>query len=107
MPTVRMSRLSTQYVQVPVEAIVNGSAYNPTADTVQMAFMAGWALPGNTDWLTASWSDSTAPGIWLAQCLVGPANSGKNLEPGTYAIWVRITDHPEVPVFTPGSLVIT
>lgn len=107
MPSVRMSRLSTQYVQVPVEAVVGGSAYDPTSDTVQMAFMAGWSLPQTPDWKSASWSDSTAPGIWLAQCLVGPANGGEDLEPGTYAIWVQITDHPEIPVLNPGSLVIT
>jgi hypothetical protein len=102
-----MSRLSTQYVQVPVEAIISGAAYNPTGDIVRMAFMSGWALPEDSDWLAASWSDSTAPGIYLAQCLVGPQNGGKDLGPGTYAIWVQITDSPEIPVFTPGSLVIT
>jgi hypothetical protein len=102
-----MSRLSTQYVQVPVEAIVSGAAYNPTGDTVRMAFMADWARPASGDWNSAIWSHSTAPGIYLAQCLVGPGGGGIALDPGSYDIWVQVTDNPEIPVFTAGTLVIT
>jgi hypothetical protein len=103
---VTKSRLDTRYVQVPVQAIVNGSAYNPTNDAVQLAFMAAWAAPGDDDWNTGSWSDSTAPGIYLAQCLVGPANGGIDLAAGNYTVWVQIVDNPEVPVLNTGTLTI-
>jgi hypothetical protein len=101
------SRLDTSYVQVPIQAILNGESYDPTNDPVVLAFMANWALPGSSDWNGGSWSDSTAPGIFLAQCLVGPANSGVALDQGTYTIWVKITDNPEVPVINAGTLTIT
>jgi hypothetical protein len=105
--SVTKSRLDTRFVQVPVQAVIGGESYDPTADTVQLAFMAGWALPGSGDWHTGSWTGSTAPGTYLAQCLVGPANGGIDLAPGTYDIWVQITDNPEVPVISTGTLVIT
>jgi hypothetical protein len=104
--TLTKSHLDTSYVQVPVQAILDGEAYDPTADVVQLAFMANWGQPTGEDWHAGSWSTSTAPGIYLAQCLVGPANDGVNLTVGTYTIWVQITDDPEVPVIVAGTLAI-
>jgi hypothetical protein len=106
--TLTKSRLDTSYVQVPVQAIVNGEAYDPSGNAVQMAFMANWALPSaDDDWYAASWSVSTAPGIYLAQCLVGPgAGAAVDLTVGTYNVWVQITDTPEVPVINTGTLAI-
>jgi hypothetical protein len=100
------SRLDTSYVQVPVQAVVDGQAYDPTSNAVSLAFMANWALPADEDWNEGVWSDSTAPGIYLAQCLVGPANDGVDLDVGTYTVWVQIVDDPEVPVINAGTLVI-
>jgi hypothetical protein len=100
------SRLDTSYVQVPVQAIVNGANYDPTGDVVQFAFMSNWALPADSNWTTGTWSDSTAPGIYLAQCLVGPANGALDLDVGVYTIWLTITDQPEVPVLNAGTLTI-
>jgi hypothetical protein len=97
---------STMYVQVPVQATVAGVPYNPTADAVAMAFMPGSSQPSSGSWNTGSWS-TTAQGNYLAQVLVGPANSGVVLAPGTYAVYVRITDSPEVPVLPAGNLQIT
>jgi hypothetical protein len=101
------SRLDTSYIQVPVQAVINGQAYNPTSDVVALAFMSAWALPASPDWHTGSWTGSTAPGIYLAQVLVGPENAGVDLTQGTYTVWVRITDNPEVPVINSGTLIIT
>jgi hypothetical protein len=105
--TLTKSRLDTSYVQVPVQAIQDGSAYDPTSDVVALAFMTSWALPTSPDWHTGSWTGSTAPGIFLAQVLVGPENGGVSLSQGTYTVWLKVTDDPEVPVINSGTLVIT
>ena len=105
MAALTKSHLDTSYVQVPVQALVNGEAYNPTTDVVEMAFMAAWGIPADRDWNPASWTDSTVPGIYLAQCLVGPSG-GVVLAVGTYDVWVQIIDNPEVPVMNTGTLAI-
>lgn len=102
--TVTMSSLSTQYVLVPVQAIVAGQSMNPTTYTVQFAFTAIGADP--VSWLTGSWQAGTTNGLYMAQCLIGPLNGGHVLAPATYAIWIQITGNPEVPVLQPGLLTI-
>lgn len=104
-----ISALSTEYVEVPVRATSGGLPYNPTADAVQMAFIAGWTEPQNSDWQPASWAWTTpVTGTWYAaQCLVGPQNGGFDLAIGTYNVWVKITDNPAVPVRNTGTLTIT
>lgn len=99
-----VSSLSTVNIQVPVQASAEGAPYNPTSDTVQLAFALSSAYP--VTWYTGSWT-TTVQGNYIAQCLVGPANSGVVLAPGTYTVWVKITDSPEVPVLPAGSLQIT
>ena len=99
-----ISSLSTIYVQVPVAAVVNGQPYNPTGDTVQMAFPAQSANP--VTWYEASWTDGPSTGSYLAQCLVGPQDATVDLATGTYGIWVQITDNPEIPVINCGTLVV-
>lgn len=98
-----ISSLSTVYVQVPVQAVVDGLPYDPTGDTVQMAFPANSANP--VTWYAASWTIGPGSGSYLAQCLVGPS-SGVDLATGTYGVWVQITDNPEIPVFYCGVLVV-
>jgi hypothetical protein len=106
--TVSLSALSTEYVQIPVAALVDGAAINPTSDTVQFAFKQIGAEPGDSDWLTGSWASVTAVnGFYYAQCLVGPAAGGNILPVATYAIWMKIQDSPEVPVRSPGLIQIT
>lgn len=100
-----ISSLSTVYVKVPVAATVNGSAYNPTSDTVWLAFTANDAAPTAGEWIVAAWeTDGTD---YLARVLVGPANSGTVLEPGIYTVWVKVQDNPEVPVLDAGTLTVT
>lgn len=101
-----ISSLSTEYVQVPVQAIVNGAPYNPTSDTVQMAFVPVSSSNYPVSWFTGSWS-TTVQGNFLAQCLVGPLNGGVILAPGTYTVWVKIIDSPEVPAKPAGTLQVT
>jgi len=99
-----ISSLSTVYVQVPVSATFNGIIHDPTADTVQMAFMTGTAKPSGPDWHTGGWD--TAPGpVYSAQVLIGPSG-GVSLAVGVYTVWLKITDSPEIPVDTVGFLTI-
>ena len=106
---ITQSALSLQYVQAAVTATVSGSSYNPTSDPVQFAFMAGTAQPGPSDWKTGSW-DGTAlrpsGNSYTAQVLVGPGGT-VTLPVGTYTMWVKITDSPEVPVIQVGILQVT
>lgn len=102
-----VSSLSTQYIQIPVRAFSQGLPYNPTSDTVQMAFILG-GVPDTDDWNTASWaSTSTISGYYIAQCLVGPANGGVPLAIASYLTWLKVTDSPEIPVINAGTLTIT
>ena len=103
-----ISKLATQYVLVPVSATRSGLSYNPTADLVQFAFMpTPTQVPGVSDWVTGSW-DADSTNIlypYSAKCLVGPAGA-INPGIGTYIIYVKITDNPEIPVLVGGYLQI-
>lgn len=104
--TVYQSSLSKEYVRVPVVAYENGELVDPTTDPVFMAFMADPPKeePANGDWKTAAWEYD---GItYFARCLVGPGGTVE-LEDGTYHVWVKLTDSPEVPVRRVGRLVIS
>lgn len=97
---------STEYVNVPVQVTEAGSPYNPTADPVYMAFIAGPVQPTLSQFNTGSFV-TTVQGTYYARCLVGPSNSGVILAPGLYTIWVKITDSPEIPIRPAGTLQIT
>lgn len=101
------SVLSLNYVRVPVAARAAGSVINPTTDTVAMAFTSPGVDPVSGDWKTASWEtdSSTTPDTYFARCLVGPSGT-LALMAGTYDVWVRVTDNPEVPVELVGQLEI-
>lgn len=100
-----ISSLSTEYVEVVVRSTVHGYPHDPSTDVVAMAFILGGSNPGPSDWHTGSW-DTVGATRWVAQCLVGPGAGGVPLSAGTYAIWVRVTDNPEVPVEHVGQLII-
>lgn len=96
-----MYSLSTEYFEVPVEFKVNGAVINPTTtDPVQMAFMPRNVDPGSSDWVNGSWEvDTSQPTpVYWARALVGPGAGGKNLAKGVYAVWLKVTDNPEIPV---------
>lgn len=103
---ISQSVLSLKFVRVSVEASGTSGPINPTGDVVAMAFTTGDALPGA--WVTAAWA-STSPrsdGSYVAQCLVGPGGA-TTLAVGSYSIWLKITDSPEIPVENVGLLTIT
>jgi hypothetical protein len=99
--SISISQLSLQYVAIPVKAtLLTGASDNPTSDPVYMAFMPqATQVPQLSDWKTAIWatrpSDILNP--YAAACLVGPGGT-ITLTVGTYVIYVKVTDNPEVPV---------
>jgi hypothetical protein len=101
--TVTMSRLSTQYVLIPVQATVAGEAISPAGFPVAFQFAPVGTTPTGS-WTAGSWQDGTTNGFYMAQCLIGPENGGLVLAPALYAIWIQITGNPEVPVLQPGLL---
>lgn len=104
--TLTISSLSVQYVRAPVAAELNGAVYNPTSDTVQFAFMAVGATPASGDWHAGSWETVTGPPAqYIARCLVG-GTAGVVLTAGTYVVWLKVTDNPEVPVAQVGVLTV-
>lgn len=100
--SVSVSDLSTVFVKSRIVASKNGAAYDPTLDLVEVAFKAPGVDPAGPDWHAASWE--TASAAYYARLLVGPAG-GLVLAVGTYKMWIRVTDAPEVPVLeAPGTV---
>lgn len=97
-----VSSASTEDVLVPVTATILGAAYDPTVDPVAVAFLPNRVTPASDDWHTATWQ--TFGGAHYAVCLVGPANGGVVLAVGTWTVWVKVSDNPEVPVMQAGYL---
>src|SRR5580704_9714297 len=99
--------LSLQYIGVPVRAaLLTGAPYDPTSDTVRMAFMPQVTqVPQPADWQQAIWAAQPASVIYpyAAYCLVGPGGT-ITLGIGRYVIWLKVTDNPEIPVLTAGYL---
>lgn len=104
---------ATSLIQVlaDVSAVRSGTSVDPTANTVQAAFLTEppeEASPESGDWKTASWETNatTTPDQYAAKCLVGPGGA-VTLTPGTYYVWVKITDSPEIPVEYSGVIRVT
>jgi hypothetical protein len=105
---VPISRLSLQYLTVPVQAFKSGTAYDPTADVVQFAFVDNvGSVPTSGMWVSGSWiSLPNYSYPWAAQCLVGPGGSTAP-STGTYTVWVQIFDNPEIPVLIAGQMQVS
>jgi hypothetical protein len=101
------SVLSTVYVQIPVTAQGTAGAWNPTGDTVQFAFTpVTYPVTSPTSWAAGTWATFPGP-AYRALCLVGPGAGGTALSIGTWQVWLKISDSPEVPVLQPSLLQIT
>lgn len=104
-----LNHLATEYVIIPVTATKLGAAYNPTADVVQFAFMpTPTQVPQVSDWVAASWETDATNVLYpyAARCLVGPSGT-ITLGIGSYVIYIKITDNPEIPVLIAGQLNIS
>lgn len=108
--SIGISSLSRQWVGIPVKTInLAGVPYNPTADLVQMAFMPqATQVPQPTDWQVAVWAAVTGNILfpYAAYCLVGPGGTIQ-LGIGTYVVYLKVTDNPEIPVLIAGQLEIS
>ena len=103
---INRSVLTTEYLSYPVTFISGGVSQNPTADTVQFAFMPNPANanPGTGDWHNGVWSTTSVP-TYIAQILVGPG--GYTPGAGLYNVWIKITDNPEIPIQQIDTLQLT
>lgn len=100
---------SIEYVRTEIVASKEGVSYNPTADQVDFAFVAVGDDVDTASWTTGSWE--TAPVRFsrvrpstYARCLVG-ADVG--LLEGTYGVYVKVSDAPEIPRKYVGQLIVT
>jgi hypothetical protein len=93
------SSLSKEYVRVPISAREGSGAVNPTSRPVDLAFMPLGTNPASGDWVVAAWE--TDGSTYYARATVGPGGS-KVLAAGTYTVWVRVQDSPEIPVRPAG-----
>lgn len=103
------SVLDTDYLAYPVLIISStGGHLNPTSDPVAFAFMPNPtnANPTVSDWHPGSWYTTTNGG-YVAQILVGPANSGvvpQPAGPGLWNVWIKVTDSIQVPIWQVDTL---
>ena len=103
--TTVFSRLSTEYVIVPVNAVVDGVTFNPTSDAVAFAFTIGYGVTPSV-WYPGQWDPLPVQGVWYnAKILIGPSSSVV-LAAGTYTVWVMITNLPQIPVRQAGTIVV-
>lgn len=102
----RIYASSLEYVTAEVDATLAGAPFDPTGDTVEMAFIPlDQVEPGGADWVAASW-ETVGSGLtvrYLSKCLVGPAGA-TTLAPGLYQVFVRVQDVPEIPVKQAATL---
>lgn len=99
------SVLALRYVRVRTSARQAGAAADLSGTTVQMAFTDPDTDPVSGDWKTGSWDTdtTTSPDSYYARCLVGPGGTIA-LPVGTYAVHVKVTASPEVPVERAGLM---
>lgn len=104
---VQMSSASLQYITVPMNVTKAGVPHDPTGDVVQFAFLLNISgTPALADWVSGSWDTYDNYNYpFVAKCLVGPGGT-TTLTAGTYVIWLKITDSPEIPVLIAGQLQI-
>jgi hypothetical protein len=93
-----VSKLSKRYVRVPVSASKLGLPEDLSDNVVEFAFTTGSVDP--TVWRTGDWETVVENGAttYYARVLIGPGSTVGALTAGTYKVWVKITDSPEVPV---------
>ena len=106
---VRISSASKEYVRCAITAEELGTPIDPTASTVEMAFVVPLSDPDSGDWKAASWDvDTSDPSgtIYWAQCLVGPGGAATPGD-GRWTVWVRVTRGAEAPVKEVGTLIVT
>lgn len=93
-----LSELSTEYLRISVPG--NTSAYTGEVAIVEI----GAGPPEAGDWAAGAWTVEDVPKL---EVLVGATGAIVITEPGTYEVWTRLTDSPEVIVRLADLLVVT
>lgn len=93
----RRNRASLEYLTVTVTADVDLDT-----QVVELATTKAHAQPAPGDWRTATWIGDAAH-TRQAQILL----DDNDLTPGTWSVFLRLTDVPEVPVLEVGTVTIT
>lgn len=104
-----ISSLALVDVLVPITARKAGVDIVLSAEsTAQMAFTTSGADPVGGDWKTATWeTDATSgPVTYELMCLVGPGGT-VTLAKGTYTMWAKNPESPEINVQQAGILIVT
>ena len=104
-----MSHLSLKYYVVPVAATAAGQPVNPTGDPVQFAFMpTATQVPQPADLVMGSWDANPSSILYPynAKCLVGPGGT-ITLGIGTYIVYQKTVDNPQIPFDIVGQLQIS
>ena len=103
----KRSSESLAYLRVKIAAdkLTDEWNYNPTGDDVKFAFVGSEGLTDAATWYNGSWETRGNPQRpkYFAMCLIGPGGTVA-LPIGSYNIWVKITDSPEIPVEYAGLL---
>jgi hypothetical protein len=92
----RISSQATEYLRA---AVTVDGAVPPLIDPVHFAFLTGWPTDSTT-WHAGAWVDGKA------RILVGPGVGGLIIPVGTYRVFLRVTDNPEIPIDQIGQLTI-
>ncbi len=96
---IRIPVSSAEYLKVTVTADVSLSA-----QAVSIAVIPARTRPETGDWISATWMGSAGT-TRNAAILIGPGTS--NVYPlGTYDVWVKVGDTPEIPTDDAGRLTI-
>lgn len=91
-----LSSASKEFLRTTVSGKRAGRVLDPTSDPVFFAFLPEVDLqPTGTDWVAGEWE--VVATTFVARCLVGPGGA-KELAPGTYYAWIKISDSLETPV---------
>lgn len=99
--TIRRTETSQEFIRVTVAATKGGDDFDPTGDDVQMALPIEGQPP--TVWIDAVWETEGPP--WVAH-IPATDDDFPEVEVGTYDVYVKITDDPEVPVILSDRLVV-
>lgn len=96
---ITQSVASLEYIPAEIKPNIANQAYNPTGDVVEFGFVPAGTAGAPSAWYAGVWASTQAlpNGRYVALCLVGPGGTA-TLAVGTYTVWVKVIDNPEIPV---------
>lgn len=101
--TLRSAASSLEFLRLPISAVRDGEAFDPTTDDVDIAVVAAGTAPIEASFLPGEWEDGGPP--YIARILIGPG-SDIELEAGRFDVYWRVASDPELPVVLADSLVV-